>query len=84
MDDINDSGAVGDTGYKQNNIKSTTLPKGNILDELKADHDRFLSAKEAEDALEQKRRALNDSVNAFEEVDESDYDSEDDANDGTG
>ena len=34
--------------------------------------------KEQEDLIEQKKRMLNDSVAAFEEVDESDYDSEDD------
>ena len=86
IEDINDSGRVGDTGHRKGNHISAALPKGNILDDLKADHEQYLKTKEkeAEDLLEQKRRQLNDSVNAFTEVDESDYDSEEDVNDGTG
>lgn len=44
----------------------------------------LLNIKDSEDLLDQKRRMLNDSVNAFEEVDESDYDSEEESKGGTG
>ena len=70
-DDENESGA----SFRKQNTQSTQLPKGNILDELKKDAHN-LSIKETDDILDAKRRMLNDSVNAFEEVDESDYDSE--------
>ena len=71
-DDVNESGA---SGHRSKNTQSTALPKGNILDELKKDANT-LGIKDSEDLLDQKRRMLNDSVNAFAEVDESDYDSE--------
>jgi len=56
-DDINDSGhQAGETGHK-----SSALPKGNILDELKNDAKYLNPNKEADDLLDQKRRLLNDS-----------------------
>lgn len=77
IDDTDDSGRAGDSGGH----RSAALPKGNILDELKKEAG-ILGVKDSEDVLDQKRRMLNDSVNAFAEVDESDYDSEEESKDG--
>ena len=57
-DDINDSGDAGETGHR---IKSSALPKGNILDELKNESKYLNPNKESDDLLDQKRRLLNDS-----------------------
>ena len=77
VDDVDESGASG--RMRSGKISSTALPKGNILDALKEEDMQLLKMKEQEDLIEQKKRKLNDSVAAFQEVDESDYDSEDDA-----
>lgn len=61
VDDVNESGASGRMGK----IKSSALPKGNILDALKEEDMQLLKMKEQEDLIEQKRQQLNESVAAF-------------------
>ena len=63
VDDVNESGASGRMGGGK--IKSTALPKGNILDALKEEDMQLLKMKEQEDLIEQKRQQLNESVAAF-------------------